>query len=395
MIKQRRITVGLLWHSVNSDNFGVGALTASQVTIVQQIAAKLGLSVEFLVIGWFDRREPYIDGQNIRVVPLSSRAFLNLRRGFYSAVKKCDLICDIGAGDSFSDIYGLKRFLFISLSKAIVVLARRPLILSPQTIGPFQSWWTNLIARGLMGRCRAVVARDDLSFEILRKLDLPTKIIEATDVAFRLPYDRPPEHGQDRGRVGLNVSGLLFNGGYTGRNMFGLRADYPELVRSLLRYFTQQPECEVHLISHVICENGGLDDDYGTAEKLADEFKNVVLAPRFCSPSEAKTYIAGMDFFCGARMHACIAAFSSGVPVVPMAYSRKFAGLFGSLGYPLVADCKAETASEILSKVVDGFERRDELRSSVRSGTETAEHKLAAYEAVLQACLVEAAEVRA
>lgn len=65
----------------------------------------------------------------------------------------------------------------------------------------------------------------------------------------------------------------------------------------------------------------------------AAEFPGSVLAPAFASPSEAKSYIAGMDFFMGARMHACITALLSGVPVVPMAYSLKFEGLFGSLDW--------------------------------------------------------------
>ena len=49
------------------------------------------------------------------------------------------------------------------------------------------------------------------------------------------------------------------------------------------------------------------------ASGLGYAIPGTVLAPRFSTPSEAKTYIAGLDFFMGARMHACIAAFSSGV----------------------------------------------------------------------------------
>jgi polysaccharide pyruvyl transferase WcaK-like protein len=113
----------------------------------------------------------------------------------------------------------------------------------------------------------------------------------------------------------------------------------------------------------------------------------MIVAPRFASPSAAKSYISGMDFFCGSRMHACIAAVSSGVPTVPISYSRKFTGLFESLGYPLVADCKAESEEQILEKIRSGFQRRETLMALVQSAVATADRKLLAYEALLKTCL--------
>ena len=81
--------------------------------------------------------------------------------------------------------------------------------------------------------------------------------------------------------------------------------------------------CEVHLVSHVQSEIQEVEDDRRVASRLANDFPGVIASPLFNSPSEAKSYIAGMDYFVGARMHACMAAFSSGVPVTPMAYSRQ------------------------------------------------------------------------
>ena len=188
-------------------------------------------------------------------------------------------------------------------------------------------------------------------------------------------------------RVGINISGLLFNGGYTRSNMFALTTDYPKLARALVRHFAARPECEVHLISHVISDTFEVEDDYRVAQQLALETPGVILAPRFRTPSEAKSYISGMDFFCGARMHACIAAFSSGVPVVPIAYSRKFAGVFRALDYPHVADCQTDTADRILDIVIEAFENRTILEQSVKVGLAKANEKLGAYEDVMRDCI--------
>ena len=38
----RRITIGLLWHSLNSGNLGVGALTLANASIARRVATELG-----------------------------------------------------------------------------------------------------------------------------------------------------------------------------------------------------------------------------------------------------------------------------------------------------------------------------------------------------------------
>jgi polysaccharide pyruvyl transferase WcaK-like protein len=183
--------------------------------------------------------------------------------------------------------------------------------------------------------------------------------------------------------------------------MLKLIVDYPQLVRAILLYFTGQQNCEVHLISHVHhltnhINTGALspDNDYPISQLLTEEFPQAILAPRFDTPSSAKSYIAAMDFFCGSRMHACIAAFSSGVPVVPIAYSRKFTGLFQSLGYQHIADCRKETSRQILNKVIKGFEEREMLRTLIEVSILKANEKLTLYEALLKTYLTEAGKKR-
>ena len=156
-------------------------------------------------------------------------------------------------------------------------------------------------------------------------------------------------------------------------------------MRDTLQRFIDHPEpCEIYLVPHVISwKGGGVEDDYTASLKLQEEFPAVTVAPAFTSPSEAKSYIAGMDFFMGARMHACIAAFSSGVPVVPMAYSRKFAGLFGSLGYDETVDCTSQSAEEILARIFDAYDRRVDLAKSQKTALAAGQEKLRRYETAL------------
>jgi len=382
---KRLVTVGLMWHSLGSGNLGVGALTESNIAIVRGIAEELGLRVRFIVLGTSDATVPELAAELAAAGhELQVRRIRVYRKDFRDAVRSCDLVLDIGEGDSFADIYGMKRFRFHWLSKNIVCSLGRPLILSPQTIGPFDGGLARMMAKQIMRRCTRVFARDNLSSAYLREIGMAGNVDEAIDVAFRLPFARTERAPDGKVRVGINVSGLLFNGGYTGNNQFGLSIDYAATMRELLRQLTARPEVEVHLVSHVIEPHMPVEDDVTSARKLAGEFPGVIVAPTFKRPSEAKSYISGMDFFTGARMHACIAAFSSVVPVVPIAYSRKFNGLFGTLGYTVLADGKKMRDAELVALVMQSLDRRDEIRPQVAAGVAQALERLKSYENTLR-----------
>jgi len=129
---------------------------------------------------------------------------------------------------------------------------------------------------------------------------------------------------------------------------------------------------------------GSVEDDLKACEELAEAYPGAKVAPAFTAPSEAKSYISGLDFFMGARMHSCIAAFSSGVPVVPMAYSRKFAGLFGSLGYNYTVDCTSEPSDVIIDRIMQAYENRAVVAEEMNAAFARGLEKLGHYETALE-----------
>ncbi len=392
--KPPRLTVGLLWHSLRSDNLGVGALALGNIALVREAACALGAEVDFVVIGPANAnstQKPVADAQEMVV----RAATLPPPGGVYRAAKQCDLVLDITAGDSFTDIYGPKRFFYMVATKLLVAYAGTPLILSPQTIGPFTKAWARAPAALALRKARHVFTRDELSVPQVRELADEVSPIVSTDVAFVMPYERHSFPLDGKVRVGLNVSGLLYNGGYTGRNELGLKDDYVAVVDAVIATLTRRPDVEVHFIGHVNSTGMAVEDDYRVCARLAERTDGAVLAPRFGSPIEAKGYIAGMDFFAGARMHATIAAFSTGVPVVPMAYSRKFAGLFGALGYAEGVDLKKQTREEIADAIGTAFDGRVALKQEVERRRVLAQSRLEPYRAALRDVLAEALTSRA
>ncbi|MEL7486007.1 MAG: polysaccharide pyruvyl transferase family protein [Pseudomonadota bacterium] len=381
----RPLVIGLLWHSLTSDNFGVGALTLANMAIARAAAETAGRTVSFKILGWSDPRTPYCADDDVEIIGLRARDLNPLGGTLFNEARACDVVLDIGAGDSFSDIYGPGRIAKMLLAARIIRMAGTPIIMSPQTIGPFKNGAIARAASASLRQAALVCTRDALSTACARELGFKGDIIEASDVALRLPAAPVEKPWSSRVAVGLNVSGLLFNGGYTGRNMFSLKSDYALLARRLTDYFSALDECDLWLTGHVISDDQAVEDDYRACARLVEDFPRARLAPRFADPVAAKSFIAGMDFFIGARMHACIAAFSSGVATAPTAYSRKFAGLFGALGYDEGVDCRETSTDDAFDALVSAFERRETLTRAADEARARGFARLERYENALAA----------
>ena len=283
---------------------------------------------------------------------------------YLKVIIESDLIFDFTGGDSFTDIYGKSRFLKESFLKLLAIWCNKKLILGPQTIGPFKSKWIKNIACSIMKKSKQVYTRDEVSFDYVKKMKI--NAINTTDVAFMLPVESVDMKKENNVlSVGINVSGLLWNGGYTGNNQFGLKFDYQMYIKKIIEAFMEMG-AKIYLIGHVLPkEDNSPEDDYAVCQKIHEQYTDTVLAPRFKTPMEAKGYIANMDFFIGSRMHATVAAFSTKVPTVPVAYSRKFQGLYGSLGYDYVIDAKKETLEDAITKTFNYVKNRLLLKKDI------------------------------
>jgi len=371
------LRVGLLWHAFGHANLGIDALTRAHAGILKGIARGIGRDVRFVTLGSVGPEDTLPAGVEAGE-HLSLRQALRGRSQFIAAVRRCDVVFDIGEGDSFTDLYGTARFIRQMMTKIAVLHGGVPLVLAPQTIGPFDNPLCRLLAGQVLRRADAVFARDRLSAEYAQGLS-GRAVSEVTDLAFALDC-RPATRGF--GRIGVNVSGLLWNG------LLRVGCDYRTLMLGTIAALAQRGE--VHLIAHV---NGqvGADTDEKVADELAGQFPQTVRAPRFADAVAAKSYIAGMDFMVAARMHAAIAALSSGVPVVPLAYSRKVNGLFDSLNYGGFVDLRVTPERDALATILDAFARQKELAALAATANERARSWLDQYRQAIQSILARAA----
>jgi polysaccharide pyruvyl transferase WcaK-like protein len=381
---KKHFRIGVTGVNPYNGNRGVGALAFSTIYLLKKSADELDRDVRITVIGPnFGKSKFDICGKSIEVsciMAVSVFSFKNILRLFtnpkmllsFKEYLKLDIILCMGEGDSFSDIYGKIRFNSIDDQHKMARFFRKDYVLLPQTIGPFNDAQVSKKAKKSIEKSRLVLVRDRLSFNYVKAHTKQQNLKEMIDVAFFMPFTRK-RFRNNKINVGLNISSLLWHGGYTHNNQFGMRIDYKQLVRQIIDYFISQADVHLHLVPHVVHSSSHVENDYEVCRKIQNEYDTdrITLAPFFLDPIDAKNYISGLDYFVGARMHACIAAFSSGVPVYPIAYSRKFNGLFAeTLEYPYMGDLINESEEQLMSNLKLAFENKEILADKIQYSLE-------------------------
>lgn len=389
----KSLKIGLLGLDYISGNLGCQALGYSFLKLLGKAIEQAHVKAEITCFSQIDKQKikKYKDyfSLEIKERQLYGNRTAKQRKEQIKLFKTFDLIFDFTAGDSFSDIYGMKRFISNTLEKENVIRAGVPLILGNQTYGPFKNVFASIWAGHIIKKSKVAFTRDHIS-ALLVKNRYHTLPFETIDVAFALPYYKTSKENQDKIKIGFNPSGLLWNGGYTGKNQFGLSVDYVEYCKKLLELLSANSRNEIHLIGHVLSKNfQSKDNDLHAISALKELYPNVIVAPMFDNPIDAKSYIAGMDAFVGARMHATIGAYSSGVPTIPFAYSRKFDGVFSDLDYEYVVDGMNLTTDEAIEKTLQFINNNDTLKKSIAAKNEYISSELELYVSKLRDLITE------
>ena len=141
------------------------------------------------------------------------------------------------------------------------------------------------------------------------------------DTAFGLPAAETtlPEHFIPQNTVGINISPLFLNKSADAELIL-------ENLRLVVRDVIATSSASVAFIPHVVWED---NDDRVPLRTLYEEFQST---GRVCfienrDARKLKWIISQCSYFIGARTHATIAAYSTGVPTLALGYSVKSRGI--------------------------------------------------------------------
>ena len=179
----------------------------------------------------------------------------------------------------------------------------------------------------------AVFARESLTYNLLREKNANDNIFLNADPAFcmeREDTELPDGFGKEN-TVGVNISPLVAK----------KNPEIYEATEKFIRYLIENTTLNVLLVPHVVEEE---NNDYRFMYPLYECFKNsgrIEILPETYNAKQYKGCISKLRFFIGARTHATIAAYSSGVPTFVIRYSVKSRGIaydiFGNENYVMSA----------------------------------------------------------
>lgn len=390
-------------------NMGVSALFASTLSSISRLIP----NCEFVVFdgGLGERRKSFLvsEDQSIDCILYGARAGFRwyrpenlaamstlaslgplgpLLNSGVKLIESCDAVLDVSGGDSFSDIYGRRRFFSVARPKMIALKRDRPLVLLPQTYGPYNNLSLRETASEIVKGAGMAWARDLNSFEVLKELlgarfD-PNRHLCGVDLAFMLAPRLAASELADRHfwnwldapnstkpLIGFNVNGLIFNDPDRSRSQYGFRADYSAVVQKFLTWILDNTECNILLVPHVMVPEGHFESDYAASLAVADKLPKqhedrVAITPTSLDQCQVKWVISKTDWFCGTRMHSTIAALSSGVPTASVAYSDKTKGVFESCHQgEHVWDPRTLSTEEVFDGLVQSYQKRTTAKEAL------------------------------
>lgn len=164
-----------------------------------------------------------------------------------------------------------------------------------------------------------IVTRESISYEAIRKIQKNTVL--APDPAFFMESQVCPidERLKSGNVIGINISPMIISA----EKSVGMAY---ENYKNLVAHILQHTDTYIALIPHVVWAS---NDDRTVLNKLYEDFDRnprLILVEDHTAP-ELKYIISRCRMLIGARTHATIAAYSSGVPTLVVGYSVKAQGI--------------------------------------------------------------------
>lgn len=289
------------------------------------------------------------------------------QKNMHNYYSKADMVVAVG-GDNFTESYSMdsavKNINYVKYAQYI----GKTTVVWAASIGPFNDDALRDLATTVFRQADLITVRERWSLEYLRSLDISDNVRLVADPAFHLKRRKtqrtesllPPPA---RITIGVGIAGL-------GAKFLSISKDsYEQIFSQFIDHVIDAYKATVRLIPHVMYDG---NDDLAACQAVMNRVKRkdrIVLAGAYdMQADELKEMIAQCDYFMGLRTHSTIAALSSYVPTIAIAYSKKAWGIFedvcGHTNY--VVDGNSLTVEKLLNTFELLFSNRKSVVQTLR-----------------------------
>lgn len=362
-----RGTMVILRHAFGTGIRVTSASFATRESVLSQARQETDSAIRYICLDVKRFTVPWLMRQlNKRLRMNTPGDYWRLRR----VVREAAVALELG-GDNYSLDYGAPRYLIET--DRFLVRSGVPVVVWGASVGPFDA--DPSFAREMFGHLRTlegIFVRESASAEYLRAHGIGENVRETADPAFVMEPTEPPRDKlpcpMAENPIGLNLSPHM-SVYVTGGDLDLWRALCADAVTRILR----ETGRGVLLVPHVFqLTPSPYNDDPGFLRSLSAAVHQqtgrvLPILSAQLSASELKWMIARCAVFAGCRTHSTIAALSSHVPTLSLAYSTKARGInrdmYGSQEYCLEpADV---TPSRLCERVTHLLDNAPGIRSSL------------------------------
>jgi colanic acid/amylovoran biosynthesis protein len=300
-------------------------------------------------------------------------------KAFYRAealrrLKECDLVisCSDENFRESTSVLSLKPYWMVTwwsmlLSRLWEILISKffgkPVVMFPNSVGPFQTWIGRFLSKLALNRCECILVREPISYCAVNSLKIRSPMISTSDTTLILKPSNN-KNADEFSEPSIGVCPGFYSNSLTEEQISAYITVHAETLDKAIEKFG----FTVVFLPHYI--RGFRYDDLEVCELIARQMihKGQTRIMRIVNVEEFKTVLDQMDMVISSKMHPAVLAASGYVPTVCIAYDQKQIGFYEQLD---ISDCvipiRKLSYEELLQKIDYVWNRKDEMRSLLKA----------------------------
>ncbi len=317
-----------------------------------------------------------------------------------TAIRRSDLTISCGGGYLFSyqRYFPGPTFWQIFIQIRLALALGKPLILFPQSFGPFRNRFSRFLVGRLIGHPRMgkVLAREEISLKLLKTLagnqEKAAKISLCPDLAWAYSTLSDPAtseiDGLPRPRIAMTVISSSFSEVRNPGEKTSKQEKYLETMAEICHALYERFHCSILLISHSRGPSPD-EDDLRITRRLFErivptiplEYVHLRQRTDGNSPDAIISILKKTDLIISSRFHAAILGLLAEIPVIVIGYHHKSEGMMRLLemgkSFTSIDNLKVEwVIAKAAEKMGPIGPAREKIRELVRRQRETVERTL-------------------